>query len=663
VPAPSFSFEVDQNSNYLVQVVAVYMDASSGGDSVVFTYGDDEQSVSSGDTVFDIRLNQIGSAANNEVMIGGRFMSSSSGGPTDRVVMTFQPPNNRPRMRIMDSIMVNGWFKFFALPGANFSYVLARSGQVIIDSLDPTPGASPSTAETPYRARFVIPDSYRERYDNSVLSSEFEEGGEIVIGYFGPAVNASPSDYKLCYTEIESDPYSTVYEDEPRNTPFKFDSMPPLDPMAFRPFGSGGDKSGSCTSGAEPHILSLEHKAYDGWLGSAFDFDSAYKLQGSGGRYTAAKVVYASGIGEPGTTASMTLEWQYLPGAKDAGAISGTEVFIVSEKFEQQFRTGEYWDCQVVYQASRDYSGQAIGPDDVVRYSTSTDNASMGSAVISAQSELFDYGLEDHEVILCPYVQNGGKQYLPGGAEVHDLYYSSPGSRLDILIAGSGADAESGYFHRSQGLGTNNFSFYNPLMVGTSNAVKILPSWTSTYSPPPGMSNIYNLILFADIDLVEARLNGGAWVDLTANCSGALENWYHNSEFYLRIDVGGLSTCSAVRGTWATASVDATLEIRYTVNAAKADSYYGLGQGNNQFTSGVYTLKSDNTCSSPTLGLVDTSSANTLVTAGNFMNEFLTTGGTDQQANYMAVLNTAGSVCLDAVNGNVPLSVPLDLLD
>ncbi len=113
--------------SFLVQFLGVYEDDSTGQRN--FTYGDATAVVANVTSEVTISPAQI-NTSNKEGSLSGRYINSNVApkGPTGTLLMTYQPPDAKPRMIIKRSMIVDGWFEAMVLEGISFDYVLAETG-------------------------------------------------------------------------------------------------------------------------------------------------------------------------------------------------------------------------------------------------------------------------------------------------------------------------------------------------------------------------------------------------------------------------------------------------------------------------------------------------------------------------------------------------------
>lgn len=651
VAPPVYTIKVEEGETYLVQVLGVYVDVSTGQEgSLIFKYDDDQKTINQQVETADITLEAIGQTSSGEVRVGGRFLTSANSGPTDNILLTYQPPDDKPEMQIIEDIMLNGWFNFFALPGANFNYRRKSNGQALFEALDPSAGASSDVADTPYRARFSVPNSFRD--DDGM--PELQEGGEAVIGFYGPYVESNPASFRLCFEDIDQDPLNDLYQTSALSSPLTFDSQSPFAAGSIHPIGTGGGQGISCVTGSEPNKIIHDYRGFDGWLGSFFGFESAYKYTNDGsGRFRPIRVTDGQ---ISGNSTQLTVAWSYLHGVIGSGGISGSEIYLVGAGLEEEYRGNEYWMCEKLAQDSRVFTSVS-NMSDVTFFPATIDSPTNGEGDITFPTAWLSQNNNNDgpEAIVCPYRSiNSQKSYLNAGVKLGGLGFNFPQNKLDVILAGSGVNGEA-FYQNQKGLGGQNYSFLNMNFNGGTQPVKMIP-FASQISPPPGMPAYKQYIDISDVSDVEVSVNGGGFLSITS-CSGVIDNPNLNGTMAIRVDMNQLAVCAVVSTAWASGTQSADVQFRITIDPAQADSY-GLGGGSgNVLTTGIWALKADSTCSGAALEMANHSAPTTIVTNANFMTEFFGSNGTDLRSEYFPTYSSSSTICTDAVNGNRPISV------
>jgi hypothetical protein len=193
--------EIPMGKARLVQVLAVYSNQTTS--AMKFYYGDATQDFSKAVEQVPLIINQVGNGSAPIISgrVSGRYFNSATGGPTGEVHMKYNPGNGKPALVVDKDTIVNGWFSFFMLSGANLEYQVVSSGEVLWDgpvSLDSAPFL-PVAGNFNYLARAAIPIHIRKEDRNSVVSYLAAEAEYFVWGYWGnSAGQASASGKYVC---------------------------------------------------------------------------------------------------------------------------------------------------------------------------------------------------------------------------------------------------------------------------------------------------------------------------------------------------------------------------------------------------------------------------------------------------------------------------------
>jgi len=202
-----FTLDVPSGSNRLIQVLGVYKNSVSS--QMTFYYGDKTESFSVPEPPgVNIAISQIGSGSTITTgRVSGRYLTSANSGPTSLVDIKFKPGNGNPALIVDSGSIVNGWFSFFMLSGANFQYVMRRTGELLWEqevSLESTmfdPGQS-AGAFFDQRVKAFVPVHTTVDNRNNSLQYYSQEPEIYVWGYWGPGATGK----KVCTSGIESSP-------------------------------------------------------------------------------------------------------------------------------------------------------------------------------------------------------------------------------------------------------------------------------------------------------------------------------------------------------------------------------------------------------------------------------------------------------------------------
>lgn len=116
-----FFFDFQQGSGRLVQVLAVYQDATT--QAMSFYYGDTTADFNTSAVTLFINVSSLSSGYTASGKVAGRYLTAANSGPTGGVDITYTPPN-RPPMIIERSFIYNGWFNLFGLSDVDMTYRL-----------------------------------------------------------------------------------------------------------------------------------------------------------------------------------------------------------------------------------------------------------------------------------------------------------------------------------------------------------------------------------------------------------------------------------------------------------------------------------------------------------------------------------------------------------
>ena len=188
-PPEFIELEVPAGPDRLIQYLGVF--ESVGGDrNLIFKYAEQKQALVAGLNAVSLEATQHGEPTGVETNIMGQYVSHVEGGfgygPTGKLDVLFSPESGAPGMLIESAEMFNGWTKLFALPGVPFTYVLrGRSNDIGVtySSLQEIIDGNPVTN----LLKVYTPSKFFYKDAENTLSSV--EGGELFVGFFGPAAD------------------------------------------------------------------------------------------------------------------------------------------------------------------------------------------------------------------------------------------------------------------------------------------------------------------------------------------------------------------------------------------------------------------------------------------------------------------------------------------
>ncbi len=186
---PSFSFDVPQGTDRLIQALGVYKNTTTG--SMDFYYGEVIQSLSTADASVNIPIAQVGTSSGIEGQISGRYIAADNSTPTGIVNVNFTPPGRTP-MIVMQQPIVAGWFNSFTLDGQKFNYTV--DGVSIFDGEKQLSDFSTMGAKV---LVMKFPDYYYTKSAGAPIP-ELSHAHAEIRGFFG--AGSSNTTNKVCYS-------------------------------------------------------------------------------------------------------------------------------------------------------------------------------------------------------------------------------------------------------------------------------------------------------------------------------------------------------------------------------------------------------------------------------------------------------------------------------
>lgn len=189
---PTFSFDVPQGTDRLIQALAVYKNATTG--SMDFYYGEVIQSLSVSDLAVTVPISQVGISSGSEGQISGRYIGAGSYTPTGTLSVSFTPAG-RNSMIIMQSPIIEGWFNTFTIEGQEFDYTV--NGTSIFSG--PKSLAYFLTHTSNQIMAIKVPEYYYTRVAG--MPPEKSDARIEIRGFFGDGVvtAAGGTEQKVCY--------------------------------------------------------------------------------------------------------------------------------------------------------------------------------------------------------------------------------------------------------------------------------------------------------------------------------------------------------------------------------------------------------------------------------------------------------------------------------
>lgn len=400
---------VPSGSDALVQYLGLF-EAVSG--NMILTYGDSVVNISGTQTTANVVATVFGNS-NKQGRVSGRFITSGSSsyttfaGPTGILTGYIMPPNNRPRMAVTRTPIVNGWFNIFALEGttALMTYELPDGTPVFVNkNLDYFVTSNPSEHK-----KIVMhkPVTYRRDHKDGVLKADGAE--DYVLGVFAKDsavfsnISSGLSGVSLCYANFDES-IPNVFTDATGLTQVNYKSSSgTLGTDIIKNASAGtGNPSASNTlyvSGCNPntHSLSFFHNMIGGGGEDVTGIRPPFRMIDSWKKY-------GGFLNQSFTTGPDTIHllWQYLPGVSSSD-VSGAIVFAKSNSASGGGGGG---DKNCFEKATSEGMTMATSVTGIVN----TANLSMvlGTAVDSNNYYNFQF-------MICPYrelVAGGPREYF-----------------------------------------------------------------------------------------------------------------------------------------------------------------------------------------------------------------------------------------------------------
>lgn len=170
----------------MIQVLAVYKNSTTN--SMNFYYGDVTQSLSGSSVTLTVPLTSVGGGSIISGNVGGRYLTGTNTGLTGIIDIKYQASATKPALIVDSSFMTDGWFNFFMLSGASFSYI-HRDTQTVLwggpVSLDHT--LFDPAGDMNQRVKAFVPVHTKSRWENGATTYSTGEPRISVWGYWGPS--------------------------------------------------------------------------------------------------------------------------------------------------------------------------------------------------------------------------------------------------------------------------------------------------------------------------------------------------------------------------------------------------------------------------------------------------------------------------------------------
>lgn len=300
--------EVPAGSGRLIQYMGVWENETDN--SLRFTYADSLTDLAPGEQEVVLAAKSYNTTS-GEGRLMGRYKSTDGSYPTGPVDWLFSPPNGRPLMLIERQMIYGGWFNFMIFDGVPFTYRLVKSSEVMFSGVDMS---SPTLSPSDSKMHIDVPGSYEERDS----SCRYNPSSKIIVGFFGQSGGE-----KVCYDDTNSYTYSRIFSDSNCSAPLIWTTTYPA------PMGDVGATAGGVQASLEADLCATDLSQVVTSLRWMFDpssiedgvhDDMLWKgpfLRQTGGNYLSQTYV----------SSSVTLNWQFLPGATGTSGVSGVRIY------------------------------------------------------------------------------------------------------------------------------------------------------------------------------------------------------------------------------------------------------------------------------------------------------------------------------------------------
>ncbi|HEY8271116.1 MAG TPA: hypothetical protein VIG33_09540 [Pseudobdellovibrionaceae bacterium] len=188
----SFSFDIPQGPDRLIQVLAVYGDSTSpnsDGGAMQFYYGDVTKTLAAAVEDAPVTVASVGQGtAIISGQIQGRYLTSAGEGPTGQVDIVYIPPGGKTPMVVERSMIMNGWFQFFGLLGAQLGYRLQDGTFLWGGPVDLSEASFPPSGQV---MRAALPIHLKTDNYSGTVTTHQEDPSISIYGFFGDSTLVS----------------------------------------------------------------------------------------------------------------------------------------------------------------------------------------------------------------------------------------------------------------------------------------------------------------------------------------------------------------------------------------------------------------------------------------------------------------------------------------
>ncbi len=480
-PPTSISLTVPRGPNRLIQVLVVFESAGA----MEFHYGDALTAITSDGQGVSVAVNSIG-GVNAQGSVSGRYLRADGVGPTGPVEIRFAPPNGRAPMVIETEYMYAGWFRFFALPTAGFTYRFIPTGESLFENFSTT-NVTPTGAQ---QAKIYIPPYwYHDQWSagTPVGPRKPNLAQTSIVGFFGPGATGK----SVCFSNTPAtlnDSYASASAAD--NSKLRW-----VGNAALGATDAGVQAGGTTSCGAAvdefityAKLDETQVTRQEGLLG----FRGPFALQPNGGHG------YKQEILGVASDLNVVLNWKYVPGVTAPGGVRGTRVFYrfgqssLSDNDADYGRSGEI-KCDELAQLSRPF---AFLKDE----SASAGATSVSTTIPATAANIAEFNAGKFQAVVCPYVTdaNGRVQLIPRAGVDFRSYGTGPAVPTAIRLAvvpGAGPFAETTPAARAQVPANTCYPLRVSAMDAAGNPSLPLNNWSLTikaHVPEGGDENLHS---------------------------------------------------------------------------------------------------------------------------------------------------------------------------
>lgn len=413
-PPLSFDLDIPRGTNRLAQVLLAF---ETNG-AIIIYYGDKTSDIDANTTSLPITVSRMGTEALGSGAIAGRFLRLDGTGPTGRVLFQYSP-DSRPPMIVSRGWMINGWFEFFALKGASFSYTMEHNSESIFSKISVDSSALLGTLNPEKRLRVSVPTywTYNSWSNGTAIGERTQRlGRQSVLGFFGPGSTGKT----VCYNTTAVD-MTNLYIDSVSSSLLKWDPHSGVSTNILVD-STDGVRGGTttCSGTLYADLLKINPLAVPREGSDALGFRGPFKLlsDANSGAGTDKRPVLATLNGS-----DLTLTWELLPGlAGSERGVAGIGVFTRSGYSSDTNGDADYREDEGIACNRLESLGFTLAADVPATAATSS------VTVRGIDSTAYNSG--KFQAILCPYLTNpvnSNEKYIGAAGEFRAYGSTSSG--------------------------------------------------------------------------------------------------------------------------------------------------------------------------------------------------------------------------------------------